>query len=503
MNINPALCIAAFTFQALFGTPAVLADAPLNVPPKGFVALFNGRNLDGWKGLVGKPHERAAMSPDELARAQSKADELMVAHWKIEDGVLFYDGKGKSLATAKDYADFEMYADWKILPKGDSGIYLRGLPQVQIWDPALRNVGSGGLYNNKNHPSQPPLIADNPPGEWNTFYIRMLGEQVTVTLNGQLVVDNVVLENVWEPGKPVYPSGQIELQHHGNTLEFRNIFIRELVRDSEVSQIQAALPKTPRSAPPDRRKLLVFTRATGYVHQSIPHGAHAFQLMGRTSGAYEAVITNDLTYFERSRLSAFDAVLLCNTTGSWIQPTDEDIRKLSLPGNPGKDAVEAELRRNLLDFVASGKGLVGIHSASDANYHWPEFGQLIGGYFNAHPWHERVGIRVEQPDHSLAKAFGGRDFPIVDEIYQFKDPYSRDRLQVLLSLDPQKTDMTKKKIRRTDGDFAVAWIRRHGKGRVFYSSLGHRPEIYWNPMIMQFYLDGIQFALGDLDVNVN
>ena len=168
------------------------------------------------------------MSPEQLAKAQAAADESIRQHWKIEDGVFVFDGKGKSLCTAKDYANFEMYVDWKIKPRGDSGIYLRGSPQVQIWDPQQHGVGSGGLYNNQKNPSKPSETADNPIGEWNTFYIKMVGERVTIKLNGKLVVDNVVLENYWERGKPIYPTGQIELQNHGNTLWFRNIYIREL-----------------------------------------------------------------------------------------------------------------------------------------------------------------------------------------------------------------------------------------------------------------------------------
>jgi len=156
----------------------------------------------------------------------------MRKHWRVADGVLIFDGEGKSLCTAKDYADFELLVDWKIHEEGDSGIYLRGTPQVQIWDPNLRGVGSGGLFNNKKHPSEPLVTADNSIGEWNTFRIRMVGEKVTVWLNGKLVVDNVTMENYWERDKPIYPTGQIELQNHGNQLYFKNIFIREIPRES-------------------------------------------------------------------------------------------------------------------------------------------------------------------------------------------------------------------------------------------------------------------------------
>ena len=221
---------ASFAMSLIVGLLCVstLAAEELNKPPMGFKALFNGKDLTGWKGLVGNPKTRAKMSPEALANAQKKADEVMRAHWKVEDGALVFDGKGKALCTAKDYGDFEMYVDWKIKEKGDSGIYLRGSPQVQIWDPGHWKIGSGGLYNNKKNPSKPTEIADNPIGEWNTFYIRMVGEKVTVKLNGKTVVDNVTLENYWERDKPIYSTGQIELQNHGNTLWFRNIYIKEL-----------------------------------------------------------------------------------------------------------------------------------------------------------------------------------------------------------------------------------------------------------------------------------
>jgi len=208
----------------------ISSSAADNTPPDGFVALFNGKDLTCWKGLVANPPKRAKMTPEELAEAQKKADENMREHWQVIDGALVFDGKGKSLCTAKDYGDFELYVDWKIKAKGDSGIYLRGTPQVQIWDPAQRPEGSGGLFNNKKNPSKPLVCADNPIGQWNTFRIKMVGEKVTVWLNDKLVVDNVVLENYWERDKPICPAGQIELQNHGNTLYFKNIYIREIPR---------------------------------------------------------------------------------------------------------------------------------------------------------------------------------------------------------------------------------------------------------------------------------
>ncbi|MBI3877154.1 MAG: DUF1080 domain-containing protein [Verrucomicrobia bacterium] len=204
-----------------------------NVPPEGFTKLFNGRNLEGWKGLVADPAKRVKMSQAELAAAQAKADAEQLPHWRAVDGEIVFDGKGKNLCTVKDYADYEMLVDWKILPLGDSGIYLRGCPQVQIWDKEdkrgnPKRLGSGGLYNNKKNPTDPLVFADHFVGDWNRFRILIVGDKVHVFLNDQLVVNNVTLENYWEREKPLYPSGSIELQNHGNTLWFRNIYVREI-----------------------------------------------------------------------------------------------------------------------------------------------------------------------------------------------------------------------------------------------------------------------------------
>ena len=208
-----------------------------NSPPPGFTALFNGRDLTNFKGLPAGPNDnpakRATLTPEQLAEEQKKANENMRAHWNAEDGVLVFDGKGRSLCTQKDFANFEFLVDWKIHEKGDSGIYLRGTPQVQIWDPGdekgnARKLGSGGLFNNKKNPADPLKLADKSIGEWNRFRIVMVGERVHVFLNNELVVNNTILENYWERDKPIYPTGQIELQNHGNKLYFKNVYIREL-----------------------------------------------------------------------------------------------------------------------------------------------------------------------------------------------------------------------------------------------------------------------------------
>ena len=221
MNVSWTLVLTC----ALISFIGLLAQAADNTPPPGFVALFNGKDLTGWKGLVADPPTRAKMPSPQLAKAQKAADEAMRQHWKVVDGALVYDGKNNNLCTAKDYGDFEMFVDWKIGKDGDSGIYLRGSPQVQIWD---NKIGSGGLYNNvkKENPHDPLKYMDKPIGQWNTFRIKMIGEKVWVWFNGELVVDNVTLENYWERDKPIYPTGQIELQHHGSFLWFKNIYLR-------------------------------------------------------------------------------------------------------------------------------------------------------------------------------------------------------------------------------------------------------------------------------------
>ena len=198
----------------------------------GFVSLFNGKDLTGWKGLVANPIARGKMSEAELAAAQQKVNESIQKDWIIKDGLLVFTGHGDNLCTEKQYGDMEMFVDWKITEKGDAGIYLRGSPQVQIWDSVNRQVGaqvgSGGLYNNLKNKSMPLVYADNKVGQWNNFHIIMKGDKVTVYLNGILVTDNIPLENYWDHNMPLFAKEQIELQAHGTYVSYRNIYLKEL-----------------------------------------------------------------------------------------------------------------------------------------------------------------------------------------------------------------------------------------------------------------------------------
>ncbi len=238
MTVAPRIVLLLTLFLA--GTVAA-GERPLNQPPEGFKALFNGKNLDGWWGL-GTVHYKKYrnLPPAELEAMKEKSRENIRKHWRVESGELVNDGHGLYLTTNKFYGDFELLVDYKTVPKADSGIYLRGIPQVQIWDYTKEggkwrigaDKGSGGLWNNpKGSPGKDPLVrADKPFGQWNHFRIRMVGSRVDVWLNGKHVVKGAELSNYFERGKPLPPDGPIQLQTHGGEIRWRNIFIREIPR---------------------------------------------------------------------------------------------------------------------------------------------------------------------------------------------------------------------------------------------------------------------------------
>lgn len=220
--------------------PRAAADAPK--PPRGFTALFNGSNLDGWHGMPHyDPYKLAALPDDQRKALLTKWTTDARAHWKVENGELVNDGHGAYLTTDRDFGDIELLIEYKTVAKADSGIYLRATPQVQIWDTTKAggkwdrgaDKGSGGLYNNpKGSPGQLPLVhADRPFGQWNSFRIVMVGERVTVHLNGKLVVDHVRLANFWDKKKPLPRRGPIQLQTHGGEIRWRNVFLREIPPD--------------------------------------------------------------------------------------------------------------------------------------------------------------------------------------------------------------------------------------------------------------------------------
>ncbi|MFN0066347.1 MAG: DUF1080 domain-containing protein [Limisphaerales bacterium] len=220
---------------------SVSLSAAAATPPPGFTPIFNGRDLAGWWGLgTEDPAKWKALPPDELAKKQAASLVDIRKHWRVEGGELINDGEGLYLTTEKDYGDFELTLDYRTVPQADSGIYLRGIPQVQIWDTTKAGgkwggdlgaeLGSGGLWNNgKFNPGRNPIThADKALGEWNSFRIRMIGERVTIHLNDRLVVDHARLENYFDRKSPVPRTGPIQLQTHGGEIRWRNVFLREI-----------------------------------------------------------------------------------------------------------------------------------------------------------------------------------------------------------------------------------------------------------------------------------
>lgn len=239
--------LAVTTFVSLgLNAPAQAAVA---APPAGFTALFNGTDLTGWRGGDTFDHRKLLAMPAAERDAQiAKWTATMKAHWRAEDGVLINDGQGAYATTEKDYGDFELQLEYATVPKADSGIYLRGCPQVQIWDYTEEakfnlgaNKGSGGLWNNSpGAPGKDPLVlADKPFGEWNKVRVIMVGARVSVWLNDKLVVDHALLENYYDRKKPVPARGPIQLQTHGGEIKWRNLYVREIA-GTEANQILAA-----------------------------------------------------------------------------------------------------------------------------------------------------------------------------------------------------------------------------------------------------------------------
>jgi len=269
------------------------------------------------------------------------------------------------------------------------------------------------------------------------------------------------------------------------------------IPDNFKKQIERAIPKEVVVKPKRARKLLVFDltlmgKDLGHAHPSIPYSNYAIYKMGEQTGAYETYFSKDTLLFTREILEGFDAVLLNNTTGVLFD--------------------DPENRQALLDYVYAGGGIMGIHGGAGATFvqypiydQFPEFGEMMGGYENGgHPWktHEWINLEIEEADHPLNQGFSVKDFDVSDEIYQFKDHYTRDRVRVLLAVNKEKTDMGNHRrflpARKMDGDFPVSWVKSYGKGRVFCNALGHHPHINWDQRILQHNFRAIQFVLGDL-----
>ena len=271
------------------------------------------------------------------------------------------------------------------------------------------------------------------------------------------------------------------------------------IKPEQIEKIAAALPEAAPAEPKKPRRVLLFSKTNGFRHGSIPVGVKSITMLGEKTGAFTAEHTEDEGMFEPDTLKQFDAVFMINTTGEVFRP-----RGLPKEGDQRKAFLEREerLKQSLVDFVRGGKGLAGVHSATDTYKNWKEYNDMMGGAFDGHPWHTAVPVRLLDSDHPLNKVFGGEGFTVTDEIYRFRKGTANpgDR-RMLLSLDPNWDQIGRG--RREDKFFPISWISDYGEGRTFYCSLGHRDEIYSNPAVLQHYLAGFQYALGDLDADAS
>ena len=259
----------------------------------------------------------------------------------------------------------------------------------------------------------------------------------------------------------------------------------EVPTADELQKISDAAPAAAPVTPEKPRKLLIFNRCEGFVHSSIPYIANAVEIMGKKTGAYESVMSDEMIAFEADNLAQFDAILFNNTTTLAFE--------------------NEEYRKNLMEFVKSGKGIIGIHGATDNFYNWQEAAEMMGGVFDGHPWGGggTWDVKNEDPNHPINQAFGGKDFEVNDELYRVKPFNLRENSRILLGVDTtSERNLKAEGIRTTDIEAPISWVRSFGNGRVFYCSLGHNHHLTWTPAVLAHYLAGIQFAMGDLVVDV-
>lgn len=258
----------------------------------------------------------------------------------------------------------------------------------------------------------------------------------------------------------------------------------------------------PSVRPAKSRKLLVYAISHGPHRFGIPTGKVILEMLGKETGAFTAVVSDDLANFEPEALKRFDAVCFANTTGEvFYRPiARHEFDELSDEEKKAQVANANRLVGNLAEYVKNGGGFFGIHAATDTLKKSPAYGELVGGYFDGHPWgaSQTVTIRIETPEHPLCKGvFKTKSFSIADEIYQMREPYSRDDVTVLMSVVVEKSDKPGKPLKREDGDYPISWVKSYGKGRVFYSSLGHNKATLANPLVLRHWLEGLQYVMGD------
>ena len=409
------------------------------------VSLFDGKTLDGWKG---------------------KAD-----LWSVKDGAIVGSTAPKGirgntfLVSEKSYANYILKLKFRFNGKGNSGIQFRskqvGKPEDYVISGYQADIGKGyhgSLYDEKRRGMLHAAKNDwaklfkrflHLDGKrWNSYEIRAIGNDITLSLNG------LVTTRYTEKDAKIDRSGLIALQLHGGgpmEISFKDIRIEEI----------------------QPKKILFVTHSAGFRHGSIPTAHKVLTKVGLDSGYFEVTATNDTDQINPEGLKKYDGVAFY-TTG------DKKQFRLS----------EAN-RDYFIKWVKEGHAFAGFHSATDTYKDWEPYWDMIGGSFDGHPWHEDVTIDVEDPSHPSALHLDTQ-WTIKDEIYQFRN-YNRDRIHVILSMNPKSV---KGKGKRKDGDYAVAWCRAFGKGKVFYTSLGHRDDVWNNPVYQKHIEGGVLYALG-------
>ena len=409
------------------------------------VSLVDGKTLDGCKG---------------------KAD-----LWSVKDGAIVGSTAPKGLrgntflVSEKSYANYILKLKFRFNGKGNSGIQFRskqvGKPEDYVISGYQADIGNGfhgSLYDEKRRGMLHAAKNDwaklfkrflHLDGKrWNSYEIRAIGNDITLSLNG------LVTTRYTEKDAKIDRSGLIALQLHGGgpmEISFKDIRIEEI----------------------QPKKILFVTHSAGFRHGSIPTAHKVLTKVGLDSGYFEVTATNDTDQINPEGLKKYDGVAFY-TTG------DKKQFRLS----------EAN-RDYFINWVKEGHAFAGFHSATDTYKDWEPYWDMIGGSFDGHPWHEDVTIDVEDPSHPSALHLDTQ-WTIKDEIYQFRN-YNRDRIHVILSMNPKSV---KGKGKRKDGDYAVAWCRAFGKGKVFYTSLGHRDDVWNNPVYQKHIEGGVLYALG-------
>jgi len=414
-------------------------------PEPGFVSLFNGKDLTGW-------YQKNKDKEDLTGKTESPNKKFTV-----EDGVIkVKGGGGGDLVTRKTFdADFEIRLEFRAALKADSGLFIRGT-QLQVRD--YPNAGPyKKLKNFKN-------------ADWNVLTVVVTGNVALCKCNDEVI----------EPKFKIGVKGGIGLQSESGNFEFRRIRVK--MADADTPKQSAALDpgtSTVADGKPAKKRLLLVTESRGFKHSVVNRGKADTCLVERVFvdlAAKEKFFEVDFTQnaravIEGDNLKKYDAVFFY-TTGDLML---SDVQK-----------------SDLLAFVRSGKGFGGSHCATDTYYNWKEYGELIGGYFDGHPWHQKIRVIVEDKKHIATKHLGD-SFEITDEIYQFKAPYSREKLKVLMRLD---MDSVKNPGKRADKDNALAWTNQYGKGRVFYTALGHREDVWNDPRFQQHVIGGLRYMFG-------